>query len=156
MLKIHTQLLDATSAKAKASARKRMNHNFHTELTDTLQRMLNALEPDTYIRPHKHENPDKHEVFILLRGKAAAFEFDDTGNVTDTFILDPLQGNFGVEIAPKVWHTVISLAENSMVYELKDGPYQPIDDKNFASWSPEETSDYRFEYLQSLRKKIGY
>ena len=41
------------------SPRLRLNHNFHDDLADPINRMLNALEPGTYLQPHKHENPDK-------------------------------------------------------------------------------------------------
>jgi len=60
------ELLNEVIQKAKNSPRGRMNYNFHDDLVDPINRMLNAFEPGTYIQPHKHENPDKREVFILL------------------------------------------------------------------------------------------
>ena len=76
---IDKQLLDKTSEQAKQSPRLRMNYNFHERLDDPVNRLLNAMEPDTYIRPHRHLNPDKDEIFLLLRGKAVVFIFDDQG-----------------------------------------------------------------------------
>ncbi|MCD6090895.1 MAG: WbuC family cupin fold metalloprotein, partial [Bacteroidales bacterium] len=69
MIKINEAFISVVSQKAKESPRKRINFNFHKEDTATLQRMLNAMEPGTYIRPHKHENPDKVEAFFALRGR---------------------------------------------------------------------------------------
>lgn len=58
------KFLQKLSKEANVSPRKRKNYNFHETPEDSIQRMLNALHPDTYIRPHKHENPDKREVFV--------------------------------------------------------------------------------------------
>ena len=155
MIKIHEEFISKTSAKAQSSARRRMNYNFHKEDTATLQRMLNAMEPDTYIQPHKHEDPDKVEVFFVLRGRIALIEFDEQGQVTDYIILDPKVGNYGGEIPPKTWHTLICLEETSVAYEVKDGPYNPIDDKNFATWAPREGAAGCQEYNEKLLMELG-
>ena len=65
MIKITQNLLDQIILQAKQSPRKRINYNLHTSDDAMLQRLLNALEPGTYIRPHKHETPPKHEVFTV-------------------------------------------------------------------------------------------
>ena len=150
MIKIDTRLLDKTSAQAKASVRRRMNFNFHKEYSDTLQRLLNAMEPLSYIQPHKHENPDKREVFFSLRGRIAVIEFDEQGHITDHILLDPLTGNFGAEIPERTYHTIIALDQGTVAYEVKDGPYSPIDDKNFATWAPKEGAEDAAEYLEGL------
>lgn len=153
MIKIDTRLLDETSAAAKISPRRRMNHNFHKNYHDTLQRMLNAMEPFSYIQPHKHENPDKREVFFSLRGRIVVIEFDESGNITDHTLLDPLSGNFGAEIPERTFHTIVALDPDSVAFEVKDGPYAPIDDKNFASWAPKEDSAEVDNYLDGLLDK---
>ena len=76
MKKITAELLEEVSQKAMASPRKRMNHNFHEDLGADLQRLLNAMEPYTYIRPHRHADPDREEVFVVLRGTLLAIQFD--------------------------------------------------------------------------------
>ncbi len=138
MIKIDNDFIEETSQKAKQSARRRMNFNFHASADDTMHRMLNAMEPETYIQPHKHENPDKSEAFFCLRGRLLVVEFADDGKITDAIILDPQNGNFGCEILPRVWHSIISLQSGSVAYEVKDGPYNPADDKHFAKWAPAE------------------
>ena len=154
MIKINSELIDGLTVKAAQSERKRVNHNFHKELSDTLQRLLNVMEPGTYVRPHKHEDPDKREAFIILKGRAVAVEFNNTGDVTDYFILDPATGNFGVEIPERTWHTIIALDRDTVIYEVKDGPYNPIDDKNFAPWAPAEYSHVSIDYNRQLLKKL--
>ncbi len=141
MIKINEAFISETSEKALTNPRKRMNFNFHKEDAATLQRMLNAMEPDSYIRPHKHENPDKVEAFFVLRGRLLVVEFDNNGKITAHMILDAKKGNFGAEIAPRTWHTVLSLESGSVAYEVKDGPYDARVDKFFAPWAPMEGKD---------------
>jgi len=150
MIKINKTLLDSVSSEARSIPRKRKNYNFHKEYSDTLQRLLNAMEPMSYIQPHKHEDPDKREAFIALRGRILVVEFDELGNINDHIILDPLNGVYGAEIPERTFHTIVSLENGSVAYELKDGPYSPIDDKNFASWAPPEGSPDASPYLKDL------
>lgn len=151
MLKIITpQLLDELSQKAAVRPRRRLNHNFHDELSDPINRMLNALEPGTYVQPHKHENPDKREVFIVLRGSMVVVFFDDSGNVTEFVLLDPENGNYGVEVPVGAWHSLFALEPGTVIYEVKDGPYSPLDDKNFAPWAPREGEPESATYLKTL------
>jgi len=147
---IDRNLLSGVSDKAKSSARRRMNYNFHETLDATLQRMLNALEPGTYIQPHKHENPDKVESFIVLKGKILVVEFNDEGDVVKSCILSASDGIFGVEIPPRAWHSIAALESGSVVYETKEGPYSPGDDKNFATWAPKEGDPSCADYLRNL------
>ena len=148
---IEASVLDETSKKAAASKRQRMNHNFH-ELSDKVQRMLNAIEPESYVRPHRHSDPPKIEVFLILRGRAAAFLFDEDGSIQDFAILEPNGKTPGVEIAPGQIHTIVSLEKGTIFFETKDGPYIAVRDKDFASFAPppEETLAAR-EYLTRLK-----
>ena len=147
---VSRELLNEVTQKAKVSLRRRMNHNFHDDLADPINRMLNAFEPGTYIQPHKHENPDKREVFILLRGSLVVVFFDNLGNATDFVLLNRDKGNYAVEIPAGVWHSLFALESGSVVYEVKDGPYLPMNDKNFASWAPKEGDSGCEEYLKNL------
>ncbi|HNX86266.1 MAG TPA: WbuC family cupin fold metalloprotein [Bacteroidales bacterium] len=150
MIRIENTMLDALSDRAKTSARLRMNLNFHKEPADTLQRLLNAMEPGTYIQPHKHESPDKREIFFALRGRILVVEFHPDGNILESIVLDPFKGKYGAEIAPRTFHSLIALEPGSVVYEFKDGPYDPIDDKNFAHWAPSENDPGVRDYLRQL------
>ena len=155
MIPINKALVEEVSAIAQSSPRKRTNHNFHPELSDTLQRLLNAMEPGTYVQPHKHEDPDKDEAFIILQGKALVVEFDEKGNITNHIVLSPTNGNYGVEIRAKSYHSVIILEKGTVLYEVKHGPYQKLDDKCFARWAPKEGEAGTEEYINSILKKLG-
>lgn len=154
MIRIDSSLLDAVVEKAKSATRQRMNFNFHDHPSARVQRMLNAMEPGTYIRPHKHENPDKLEVFLCLKGSFAVIVFDSEGHLTDIEILDPGKGRYGVEIAPGTWHSLIALRPGSVAYEVKDGPYDPADDKQFAMWAPNENTPEALEWVSRLTATI--
>ncbi len=155
MIKIDEAFIERSTQQAKSSARRRMNYNFHPVPEDPLQRMLNAMEPDTYIQPHKHENPDKREAFFCLRGRIVVVEYGDDGQITDHVLLDPLAGSYGCEVAPRTWHSIISLESGSVAYEVKDGPYDPAVDKHFASWAPKEGEAGGSEFNQKVLKAIG-
>lgn len=150
IIPIDKKLLNDLTEQAKQSPRLRKNYNFH-ELDEPVQRMLNAIEPESYPQPHKHETPPKVEVFIALRGKFKVMEFDEQGNVTKSVEIAPNSDNVGCEIQPGTWHTVVSLESGSVVYEVKQGPYDPETDKIFAPWAPAEGEDGVEEYLEKLR-----
>lgn len=152
---IDKQLLDKTSEQAKLSHRLRINYNFHERLDDPVNRLLNAMEPGTYIRPHRHLNPDKDEIFLLLRGKAVAFTFDNDGSITEKFLLDPMTGNYGAEIKPGVWHCLLVLEPDTVIYEIKPGPFAPLKPDNMAPWSPEPNDEKGVEeYINYLVSKL--
>lgn len=148
-------LLDSLSANAQAAPRLRAIHNFHAQYTDPINRMLNAMEPGTYVAPHKHQEPDKREVFVLLRGRLLVVQFDDEGRIAQHTILDHATGHYGVEMPPRTYHTLVSLAPGTVIYELKDGPYHPATDKQFAPWAPQEGQEGCAAYLQNLLQACG-
>ncbi|MFN8258459.1 MAG: WbuC family cupin fold metalloprotein [Bacteroidales bacterium] len=150
MFKIDDTLFKDLFERAAKLERRRLNYNFHKEQGDILQRMLNVMNSDTYIRPHKHINPDKREVFIVLKGKVLVVEFDDSGNVTEYAMLSNDSACYGCEIRLRSWHSIICLEDNSVVYEVKDGPYDPLTDKIFAPWAPEEGSKECEEFNRKI------
>jgi cupin fold WbuC family metalloprotein len=150
MIIIDEPLTSSVIEEARKSPRLRKNYNFHSDYADPTNRMLNAMEPGTYLRPHKHESPDKWETFLILSGKALVIQFDDAGAITDGVILDHAHGIYGIEIPARVWHTVVPLTAGTVLYEVKPGPYVPLDDKNFAPWAPSEGAPEVSEYLDAL------
>lgn len=147
MKQIDDTLLDSLTRKARESPRMRSHHNLHPELSDPIQRLCVAIEPGTYIRPHRHASPDTFEVFLLLRGSAVFLLFDDNGAVAERFVLKAGGPVMAVEIPPKTWHALASLESGTIFFELKEGPYvQPLQ-HNVASWAPAEgeSSSSKFE-----------
>src|SRR5512139_1239943 len=138
MKQIDKRLLDELTAKATASPRKRAHHNLHPVLEDPVQRLCVAIEPGTYIRPHRHADPPTWELFFLLRGTAVFLLFNDTGKVLERAVLDargPLQA---IEIPAAAWHAIVSLETGTIFLEVKQGPYAAPRDGNSATWAPAE------------------
>ncbi|MEW6683932.1 MAG: WbuC family cupin fold metalloprotein [Nitrospirota bacterium] len=149
--RIDQALLDRVTAEAARHPRLRMNHNFHQH-EEPVQRLLNAVEPGSYVRPHRHVDPPKWEMFVCLRGRGAAVVFDDDGRIVDIHRLDPGRGTYGVEIAAGVWHSIISLAPGSVFLEVKEGPYKPKHTGVFAPWSPAPDDPGVAEFLAALER----
>lgn len=132
MNKITSEDLNSLAAQAKASPRLRMNRNVHADLTDPIQRLAIAMEPGTYIRPHRHEHT--WELLTALKGRFVVLTFDDQGVVIDRAVLGDTES---VTETPQAgWHAVLSLDEGGVIFEVKHGPYAPFEDKDFAPWSP--------------------
>lgn len=118
------ELLDTITAQAQESPRLRMNYNLHDSLEAKAQRLFNALEPGTVLPIHRHRHTA--ETYILVRGKMKVEYYNDNKELTDTEILDPNEGKFGLHVPAGQWHTVIPLESGTMVFEVKDGPYMPF------------------------------
>lgn len=119
---VDTILLDKVTMLAKNSPRLRMNYNFHQDLDDNCQRLLNALEPGTYMPIH-HHNVD--ELFVILRGRINVTIHDDVGTIIQSIVLSVSSGNYAVSIKAGEWHSVESLESGSVIMEVKEGPYIP-------------------------------
>ncbi len=147
-------LLDRLSAEAAESPRLRKNHNFHLTYDEPCQRLLNALEPGTYIRPHRHLTPPKPETFVAIRGRMAALLFDDEGRIIRTIPFGTSGDAMGCDISAGAWHSVVCLGPASVFFETKPGPYEPLSDKDWAPWAPEEASAEAAEYLKGLEEAV--
>lgn len=121
---IDDKLLDDITLKAEESPRLRMNFNLHDSLDSKAQRLINVLLPGTILPIHRHRHTA--ETYVLLRGKMFVDLYDETGAQTERFLLDPTVGNYGVHIPEGKWHTV-EVIEPSAIFEVKDGPYTPIE-----------------------------
>lgn len=131
---IDDKLLERVSTQARLSARLRMNHNFHHSPEDAVQKMLNAIEPGSYLRPHRH--PEQDEIFFVVRGKCRFMEYDNHGNIVSERILSSSGSCVGVAISSNTWHSLDSLESGTVIFEVKRGPYVPLTEENFAPWSP--------------------
>lgn len=148
---IDTNLLDSLTEQARNTPRLRINHNFHDSLDDPINRLLNAVEPGTYVAPHRHINPDIDEIFLVLRGKIAMFIFNDDGTVKETFEMSPDSDIKGMELEPGVWHSLVVLESGTILYEIKNGPYTPLSPENIAPWAPKNGNQKEIDkYINHL------
>lgn len=135
---IDTHELAGLSARAADLPRRRLNINLHGDASDTVQRMVIAVEPETYIRPHRHSA--QFETFILLRGRGTLLAFAGDGVVEHRIELAE-DGTRLVEIPAGTWHSLVSGEPGTLVVEVKPGPYQPTAEADFAAWAPPEGHD---------------
>ncbi len=151
MKQIDGKLLDELTEKAKNSTRKRMNFNLHDALSEPLQRLCNAIEPETYIRPHRHADPDTCEVFIMLRGSAVLLFFDDSAGVIDRSVISAKGPVLAAEIPPKTWHSMAALESDTVFFEVKEGPYVRPCGINVAAWAPDEGEPQAADFVCRLK-----
>lgn len=130
-------LLDELTQKARQAPRLRTNHNFHQTFDENPNRFLNVMVKGTYVTPHRHTTPPKSESFVVLRGQLLFITFNDDGGLRTVTRLGS-KDNFGIDIGPGIWHSIIVESETAICFEVKPGPYSPASDKDFAPWAPKE------------------
>ncbi len=123
-MKIDQQLLDNLTEQAKASPRLRMNHDLCNSDKDQSQRMLNAIEPGSVIPIHRHQNSS--ETVVVIRGRIEEVFFDAMGRETDSIELNSEGPCFAVNVPKGQWHTLQSLESGTVIMEMKDGAYKPM------------------------------
>jgi cupin fold WbuC family metalloprotein len=121
---INTALLDSVSEQARNNKRLRMNFNFHSSPEAKSQRLLNAIEMGSVIPVHRHTHTA--ETYILLRGIMRVFFHNEEGEVIESFDLDPLKGNYGIDIPQGQWHSLEVISSDTVIFEVKDGPYEQL------------------------------
>ncbi len=149
---VSPELLSQLAGKALESPRLRQNHNLHASDQARCHRLLNAMEPASYIRPHRHLDPEKDEGFILLSGALGIITFSDNGTTLETVLLSPATGNRAVDIPHGVYHTAVSLEPGTVFYETKAGPYLPLSEAEKALWTPDDTDPSVPAYLEQLQR----
>ena len=116
---------------AAAAPRKRSHLLLHSGPDDQVQRLLIAAQPGTYIRPHRHS--EQWEMLVVQRGRVDILMFAQDGEVLSRKILD--QASPVVQIPLSRWHSCVVRAPDTLLLEIKPGPYRP---NEFADWAPEE------------------
>lgn len=135
---IDRDLLAAVSAQARVTPRGRKNHNFHPREDYPAHRMLNAMEPGSYVVPHRHLDATKDESIILLQGRLGLLFFDAEGKVTEQVELSPSGPALGIDISHGTYHTALALETGTVFFEAKSGPYLPLAAAEKAPWAPDE------------------
>ena len=152
---IDYSLLDELCAEAGASPRRRKNRNFHPYDDHPAHRLLNAMQPDSYIPPHRHLDPNKDETFVVLRGLLGLFLFDDAGVVARAVKVGAGGAAIGVDIPHGTWHTAVALEPDTVFLEAKAGPYLSFTEAERAPWAPAENSPVAAPYLAALKQRFS-
>jgi len=140
--RLDQELLDTVAQQARSSSRLRQNYNFHNP-AEKVQRFLNVLQPGTYVRPHRHRrSPEVNgfEFFLVLQGELGMLILDAEGRVIRQEWISAQGPIRGIELAEGTYHTLVALAPDTILLELKEGPYDPSTDKEFLKTFPEEAT----------------
>lgn len=150
--------VDGLVEEAAGSPRLRQHRNIHSDYADPCQRLFNAIEPDSYIQPHRHGVVPRAELMIAVRGMLALVLFNDAGDVVDAITfgsgVEAGGANVAVETPPHCWHTVVALSPGSVLIEVKAGPFDPTQPKELAPWAPTEGADAASAYLCKLKALV--
>jgi cupin fold WbuC family metalloprotein len=123
--------IEELAIQATAVPRKRAHLLLHDGPTDQVQRLLIALQPNSYVRPHRHSR--QWELLILQQGRGALLIFDDPVRLVDRMELSSTASVIQIPIG--IWHGFVVLERNTAVIEIKPGPFVP---NEFADWAPDE------------------
>ena len=126
-MNITQAILDDLTAKAKASPRLRMNLDLRNSTEDQSQRMLNAIEPESVVPIHRHQKSS--ETVVCLRGRVVEEYYDELERIcTEAIELNPNGPIVALNIPAGQWHTIRSLESGSVILEVKDGKFEPLQD----------------------------
>lgn len=124
--------LDSISEQAKASPRLRMNYDLRNSEDDSSQRMLNAIEPGSPERIHRHQHTS--ETVVCLRGRVVEEFYDELERIcTESVVLTPNGPNVAVNIPAGQWHSIRAVESGSVVLSCKDGRYEPMSEADILS-----------------------
>ena len=125
--KITQGLLDSLTEQAKESPRLRMNMDLRNSAEDQSQRMLNAIEPGSPLPIHRHQKTS--ETVVCLRGRLVEEFYDDLERTCmERIELSPNGPVVALNIPAGQWHTVQALESGTVILEMKNGKYEPIQD----------------------------
>ncbi|MBC3872710.1 WbuC family cupin fold metalloprotein [Undibacterium flavidum] len=147
---IGQQTVEILSAQAKENPRLRKNLNFHANNEAACHRLLNALEPGTYVQPHCHLSADKDETLVVVAGRVGVLLFDASGVVQQSLVLAPATEYFGIHIPSGTFHSMVALSSGSVFFEAKAGPYLAIAEQERAAWAPAEGDPAAANYLGKM------
>ena len=145
--------------RALKSTRRRQHLNVHRSYDEKCQILFNVIEPDSYIRPHRHLVDSKLETLIAFYGEFYFVNFDEVGKIKKKIYLSSRYRNcsgtgIGLRIYPNEWHTVYSISSGATLLEVKAGPFDPNIAKEYASWAPEENGKLSKLYLKELKERV--
>ena len=131
-MKITQAILDNLTEQAKASPRLRMNLDLRNSAEDQSQRMLNAIEPGSPLPIHRHQKSS--ETVVCLRGRLVEEYYDELERIcTERIELSPNGPVVALNIPAGQWHTVQALESGTVILEMKNGAYEPLQDVDILS-----------------------
>ena len=125
-------ILDDLTRRAQDTPRLRMNLDLRNSAEDQSQRMLNAIEPGSPERIHRHRHTS--ETVVCIRGRVVEEFYDELERIcTDSIELTPNGPNVAINVPAGQWHSIRAVESGSVVLSVKDGKYEPISDADILA-----------------------
>jgi len=121
----------------RETPKRRARINAHPGHDDALHEMIIAIEPSSYLRPHRH--PGKSEAFHIIEGEVDIVVFRDDGAI-DQIVSLGAKGSrhpFYYRMSETRFHTLIIRSDLLIVHEITNGPLAP-EGTIYATFAPAE------------------
>ncbi len=149
-------LFDSLLQQASQMSRKRCAYNLHQSLNENAQRVVIAMQPGSYVRPHLHQEPQPYELCIVLQGCIDMLLFDEQGHLLQRLKLAAGSTQCAVELTAGQYHSLVVTEAGAVFIEVKQGPFDPAAPRYFADWAPDEQdADASHYYQWMLTAKVG-
>lgn len=150
---IDNALLAGLSQAARGNERRRQPYLLHTHQDESCQRLLNAIEPGSYVQPHCHLAAGRDETLLVLSGSVGVLLFKADSQVEAVRVMSPRNGSNGIHIPAGVFHSIVALSPGSVLFECKAGPHAALTEQERAWWAPQEGASGWQDYLAQM---LGY
>ncbi len=151
MFALDASRLDELTDAARRSPRRRLNLNLHATMDEPIHRLAIAMEPDSYVRPHRHRA--RWELLIAVRGRFDVLTFDSDGGGGGRLasrIRLAAGETAALQYPAGTWHTLVALDSGSVFFEVKEGPYLPVDAEDWLPGAPAEGATTVPTFLRKL------
>ncbi len=152
IIRVNEDVIQKMKNSAKENVSGKIRYCFHESENANMQEMLFVVSNTGYLRPHMHKGVA--ESHVVVDGEGYCILFDKFGSVMEAFRVST-KDNFIYRIQKGIWHMVIPVSEQMVIYEIREGKF----DSNtniFPEWSPKEGDVEKIEqYKQNLINEIG-
>jgi cupin fold WbuC family metalloprotein len=138
----------------RQTPKRRARINAHPGHDDALHEMIIAIEPASYIRPHRH--PGKSEAFHIIEGEVDIVIFSDDGAIERIVPLGEKGGNraFYYRMSEPRFHTLVIRSDLLIVHEITNGPFAP-EGTIYAAFAPGEGDPAAAAFQADLVKRVA-
>lgn len=119
---IDKEIIEGIAQKAVECQKLRANLCLHESQDDSVQTMVNVMQPGTQVQIHRHLYTN--EVLAVLSGTITILYYNDMGGETERIELST-KDKCIISIPKRQWHNMV-VNETVVLLEVKEGPYRPL------------------------------
>jgi cupin fold WbuC family metalloprotein len=91
------------------------------------------------------------EFFLVIQGEVGIIIFDESAQILHTERISANGATRAIELPEGTYHTLVALVPDSVILELKEGPYNPSTDKEFLDGFPAEGTPVAGQMVESWK-----